>query len=171
MGVVHGIAVFGPLIEAHGHGGHIVNTASIAGLISFSGAPYNVSKYGVVALSEGLRKELEPKSIGVSALCPSFVRTNIMDSARNLPERFVDAIPDRAVAGNDAPAEILQEITARVEAGVDPLYVGELVREGIEQNWDYIFTDTEFEDQIRARFADIDAAFDRIRDRKPLKPK
>ena len=94
-----------------------------------------------------------------------------MDPARNLPERFVDAIPDRAVAGNDVSAEILQEITARVEAGVDPLYVGELVREGIEQNWDYIFTDTEFEDQIRARFADIDAAFDRIRDRKPLKPK
>ncbi|MEL6831186.1 MAG: SDR family NAD(P)-dependent oxidoreductase, partial [Pseudomonadota bacterium] len=66
MGVVWGIEAFGPMIEEHGEGGHIVSTASIAGLISGAGAPYNVSKYGVVALSEGLRAELAPRNIGVS---------------------------------------------------------------------------------------------------------
>ena len=88
MAVVWGIEIFGPLIEQHGEGGHIVSTASVAGLVSYSSAPYNVSKYGVVALSEGLRPELAPRGIGVSVLCPGFVRTNIMDSLRNLPERF-----------------------------------------------------------------------------------
>ena len=88
MAVVWGIEIFGPLIETHGEGGHIVSTASIAGLISGSSNPYNVTKYGVVALSEGLRLELAPRGIGVSVLCPGFIRTQIMNSQRNLPERF-----------------------------------------------------------------------------------
>ena len=87
MAVVWGIEIFAPMIENQG-GGHIVSTASIAGLISSSSVPYNVSKYGVVALSEGLRNELGPRGIGVSVLCPGFIRTNIAESRRNLPERF-----------------------------------------------------------------------------------
>jgi NAD(P)-dependent dehydrogenase (short-subunit alcohol dehydrogenase family) len=74
MAVVWGIEIFGPLIEQHGEGGHIVSTASMAGLLSSGSQPYNVSKYGVVALSEGLRVELAPRGIGVSVLCPGFVR-------------------------------------------------------------------------------------------------
>jgi NAD(P)-dependent dehydrogenase (short-subunit alcohol dehydrogenase family) len=70
MSVVWGIEIFGPLIEAHGEGGQIVSTASIAGLIAGSGPAYNVTKYGVVALSEGLRVTLAPRGIGVSVLCP-----------------------------------------------------------------------------------------------------
>src|SRR5271169_2797278 len=98
MAVIWGIEIFGPLIERHGEGGHIVSTASIAGLVSSGGTiAYNVSKYGVVALSEGLRAELAPRGIGVSVLCPGFVRTQIMDSLRNLPERF-DRIPDDRLA-------------------------------------------------------------------------
>ena len=73
MAVVWGIEIFGPLIEQHGEGGHIVSTASIAGLISSASIPYNASKYGVVALSEGLRGELAPRGIGVSVLCPGFI--------------------------------------------------------------------------------------------------
>ncbi|HEY2179818.1 MAG TPA: SDR family NAD(P)-dependent oxidoreductase, partial [Caulobacteraceae bacterium] len=88
MAVIWGVEIFGPLIERHGQGGHIVNTASIAGLISGSGNAYNVTKYGVVALSEGLRVELAPRGIGVSVLCPGFIRTNILESQRNLPDRF-----------------------------------------------------------------------------------
>ena len=65
MAVIWGIEIFGPMIEQHGEGGHIVSTASIAGLVSAgSTVPYNVSKYGVVALSEGLRGELAPRGIG-----------------------------------------------------------------------------------------------------------
>ena len=87
MAVVWGIEIFASMIENQG-GGHIVSTASSAGLISSNSMPYNVSKYGVVALSEGLRNELGPRGIGVSVLCPGIIRTNIMNSRRNLPERF-----------------------------------------------------------------------------------
>src|SRR5260370_12737445 len=85
---VWGFEIFGPLIERHGEGGHIVSTASIAGLVSNGSVAYNVSKYGVVALSEGLRLELVPPGIGVSVLCPRFIRTPSVDSGPNLPERY-----------------------------------------------------------------------------------
>src|ERR1051325_10435843 len=91
--VVWGIEIFGPLIERHGEGGHIVSTASIAGLVSNRSIAYDVSKYGVVALSEGLRPELAPRGIGVSVLCPGFVRTEIVNSRRNVPQRFAGTIP------------------------------------------------------------------------------
>ena len=165
MGVVWGIEIFGPLIEQHGEGGHIVSTASIAGLISGGGVQYNVSKYGVVALSEGLRGELAPRGIGVSVLCPGFVRTQIMTSFRNLPERFGRIPADRLAAIR--ASEPFKMIEQRVSNGVDPLYVGELVREGIENDWPYIFTDVEFEPMIEARFAAIKQGFDRIRGREP----
>src|SRR5271156_5877139 len=92
MAVIWGIEIFGPLIERHGEGGQIVSTASIAGLLSMGSNAYNVSKYGVVALSEGLRHELAPRGIGVSVLCPGFIRTHIADSSRNLPDRFEGAV-------------------------------------------------------------------------------
>ncbi len=162
MAVIWGVEIVGPLIERHGQGGHIVNTASIAGLLSGSGNAYNVSKYGVVALSEGLRNELAPRNIGVSVLCPGFIRTQIIDSNRNRPERFADTAraqpPEQAV-------QWLAQVRDRVAQGIDPLYVGELVREGIENDWAYIFTDNEFEPLIDARFAAIKAGFDQVRGR------
>jgi NAD(P)-dependent dehydrogenase (short-subunit alcohol dehydrogenase family) len=165
MGVIWGVEIFGPLIEAHGQGGQIVSTASIAGLLSGSSSPYNVSKYGVVALSEGLRRELAPRNIGVSVLCPGLINTNIFEFDRKVPARFegqLGQIP------TDGPlAQGLSALREMLAAGIDPLYVGELVREGIENDWDYIFTDLQFEPHIEARFAAIKAGFDRIRDRQP----
>jgi NAD(P)-dependent dehydrogenase (short-subunit alcohol dehydrogenase family) len=165
--VIWGIEIFGPLIESHGEGGHIVSTASIAGLISGSSNPYSVSKYGVVALSEGLRRELAPRNIGVSVLCPGIIRTRILQAARNVPERFggTDSMSGRPRTLEQQTG--FEAFQARIEAGIDPLYVGELVREAIEGDWDYIFTDPEFEPAIDARFAAIKAGFDRIRDRTP----
>jgi len=165
MAVIWGVEIFGPLIESHGEGGHIVNTASIAGLISGTGMPYNVSKYGVVALSEGLLNDLAPRGIGVSVLCPGFIRTQIIDSTRNLPDRFEGAV---GAMPTDGPAAAgLNAVRDRVAHGIDPIYVGELVREGIENNWPYIFTDNEFEPVIEARFARIKEGFDHIRGREP----
>ncbi len=163
--VVWGIEIFGPLIERHGEGGHIVSTASIAGLISNGSIAYNVSKYGVVALSEGLRLELAPRGIGVSVLCPGFIRTQIVDSDRNLPERFTGKVGRPPATG--PIVERVKFIRDRVAQGIDPLYVGELVREGIENDWPYIFTDNEFEPFIEARFAAIKEGFNRIRGRVP----
>jgi NAD(P)-dependent dehydrogenase (short-subunit alcohol dehydrogenase family) len=166
MAAIWGIEIFGPLIEQHGEGGHIVSTASIAGLISNGGnITYNVSKYGVVALSEGLRGELAQRGIGVSVLCPGFVQTQIMDSLRNLPARFDRPSEDRLAAMRSS--EMYKFVQDRVSHGVDPSYVGDLVREGIENDWPYIFTDVEFEPLIEGRFAAIKQGFDRIRGREP----
>lgn len=163
--VIWGVEIFGPLIEQHGEGGHIVSTASIAGLISGSSSPYSVTKYGVVALSEALRLELAPRGVGVSVLCPGLIRTNIMDSARNVPTRFAGDQPKPPTEG--PAAEGLKAFRQALAQGIDPDYVGELVREGIEGDWPYIFTDTQFEPNVDARFAAIKQGFDRIRDRRP----
>ena len=165
MSVVWGIEIFGPLIESHGEGGQIVSTASMAGLIAAVAPAYNVTKYGVVALSEGLRPALATKGVGVSVLCPGFIRTRIMESARNVPERLAGAIPLPATATSES--DFAKMAALAITNGIDPLYVGELVREGIENDWPYIFTDTQFEPGVDARFAAIKAGFDRIRDRKP----
>ena len=78
MGVLHGIKSFLPHIRAHGEGGHIVNTASMAGMQGGLGfSPYGASKFAVVSMSEGLSLQLKPHGIGVSVLCPSYVRTRI----------------------------------------------------------------------------------------------
>ena len=143
----------------------IVSTASIAGLIAGAGPAYNVTKYGVVALSEGLRVRLAPLGIGVSVLCPGFIRTKIMNSERNVPQRFAGPMEQPPTEGPGA--EFLKMVEDRVSTGIDPLYVGELVREGIEQDWPYIFTDNEFEPLIDERFAAIKQGFDRIRGREP----
>jgi NAD(P)-dependent dehydrogenase (short-subunit alcohol dehydrogenase family) len=165
MSVVWGIEIFGPLIEAHGEGGQIVSTASMAGLIAAVAPPYNVTKYGVVALSEGLRAPLAARGIGVSVLCPGFIRTRIMESTRNIPDRLAG---DIALPATDRePTDFEKLAAAAITHGIDPLYVGELVREAIEGDWPYIFTDTQFEPGVDARFAAIKAGFDKIRGRSP----
>jgi NAD(P)-dependent dehydrogenase (short-subunit alcohol dehydrogenase family) len=164
MAAIWAVELFGPLIERHGEGGQIVFTASAAGLFSGSSSPYSVTKYGVVALSEGLRVELAPRGIGVSVLCPGLVNTNIADSVRNLPSRFA-ARAEAWPAG--ATAAQLQQMRELLATGHDPVDVGDLVREAIEGDWPYIFTDLQFEPAIDARFANIKAGFDRTRGRVP----
>jgi len=166
MSVVWGIEIFGPLIEkqAASEGGHIVSTASIAGLVGGAN-PYNATKYGVVSIMEGLRPVMGPRGIGASVLCPGFIRTNILTSQRNRPERFAEG--PRAAPATQAAMDMIKMVSGRIEGGIDPLYVGELVREGIENDWPYIFTDNEFEPAIDARFAGIKQGFDNIRGRTP----
>jgi NAD(P)-dependent dehydrogenase (short-subunit alcohol dehydrogenase family) len=126
MSVISGVEIFGPLIEKAGAPGQIVSTASIAGLLSRTSMPYNVSKYGVVALSEGLRVDLAPRGIGVSVLCPGFIHTQINTSHRNLPERYGPRL--KAAMEQVPPNEFIKMLQARIEDGLDPDYVGELVR-------------------------------------------
>lgn len=163
--VIWGIEIFGPLIEKHGEGGQIVSTASIAGMVALTNPAYDVTKFGVVALSEDLRPKLAARGIGVSVLCPGVIRTNIVDSGRNIPSRFAGQIQTTPVEGPGT--EVLKAVTEAIAAGIDPLYVGELVREAIESDWPHIFTDLQFEPYIDARFAAIKEGFDRIRDRVP----
>ena len=159
MGVVHGIAAFLPGMRAHGQGGHIVNTASMAGLqanIGFS--PYVATKYAVVGMSEGLAKELGDEGIGVSVLCPGFVRTRIADSARNWPERYGATSPP---APGSAGARLAAALAESAVAGLDPDNVAARVVAAIRANELYVFTHPEMRDEVDARFAAIDAAFRR----------
>jgi NAD(P)-dependent dehydrogenase (short-subunit alcohol dehydrogenase family) len=160
MGVLHGIKSFVPHIRAHGEGGHIVNTASMAGMQTGLGfSPYGASKFAVVSMSEGLAMQLEPDGIGVSVLCPSFVRTRIGESGRNRPERYGQSQPlDPA----SPAAAMVAEIARQLEAGLDPTSVAARVLAAIRENELYVFTHPGMRAEVEARFAAILAAMDRV---------
>jgi NAD(P)-dependent dehydrogenase (short-subunit alcohol dehydrogenase family) len=149
MGVVHGVETFAPLIAAHGEGGHIVNTASGAGLVSGPQVQYSATKYAVVGMSEGWREQLKGRNIGVSVLCPGFVNTNILASRRNRGADFGGPGQDPAGAGR-----IL------AERGIDPLTVGQRVVEAVKANEDYVLTHWDFREAVEKRHRRIRAAFD-----------
>ncbi len=136
-GVIHGIRTFVPMLIEQGQGGHIVNTASMAGLTNapLSGA-YHMSKHAVVAISETLYLELQGQSppIGVSVLCPELIKTGIGRSGRNRPPHLKradeeDAPPERLVVEN--------AIASAVNQGLDPGEMALRVERGIrdEQFW------------------------------------
>ena len=160
MGVLHGIRSFLPHIRAHGEGGHIVNTASMAGMENELGfSPYGASKFAVVSMSEGLAMQLEPHGIGVSVLCPSFVRTRIGESGRNRPGRYGQSKPlDPA----SPAAAMVAGIATQIEAGIDPASVAARVLTAIRENELYIFTHPGMRAKVEARFAAILAAMDRV---------
>jgi len=156
-GVIYGVETFVPLIRGHGEGGHIVNTASMAGMVSPPGMePYTATKFAVVAMSEGWSAQLAPFSIGVSVLCPGFVRTRIHESGRNRQAKY----------GGDGDVDpgLNEERAAGAQlvlSGIDPDIVGTRVVEAVRDNELYIFTHPQFKDAAEARFASIRAAFDR----------
>ena len=91
-GVVNGIQTFLPRLLAHGEGGHIVNTSSMAGVVPIGGAAiYITAKAALIGLSEALRSELAGEGIGVSAFCPGPVQTNIREGGRMRPEQYGDS--------------------------------------------------------------------------------
>ena len=150
-GVVHGIATFVPLLIEQGEG-HVVNTASIAGLTTapFLG-PYNATKQAVVAISETLYKDLQiagVTGVGVSVLCPGFVQTRIAESDRNRPAWA----PDRDVEG--AP-EMRAAIQAMVDGGIPTAAVADRVLDAVRTNAFYILTHPELNEAVRTRFDDI----------------
>ncbi len=161
MGVVHGIQTFLPHILAHGQGGHIVNTASMAGMNSGLGfSPYSASKFAVVNMSEGLATQLKPFGVGVTVLCPGFVRTRIWQSGRNRPERYGQArTPD--------PASQAGVLTARLaelgQTGLRPAAVADQVLAAMREEELYVFThhSTEWRAELEERFGAILAAIDK----------
>jgi NAD(P)-dependent dehydrogenase (short-subunit alcohol dehydrogenase family) len=151
-GVIYGMEAFAPLIEAHGEGGHFVNTASLAGMISPSGMePYCATKFAVVAMSEGWAGQLAPKNIGVSVLCPGFVKTRINESRRNRPDAY--GPDDRPPPPPDAPP-------SPVLSGIPVEPVGRRVVEAVKANELYVFTHPGSRAAVADRFQRILAAFD-----------
>ena len=149
-GVVHGVRTFVPLMLDAKTPGHVVNTASVAGLTSAPGlGAYNVSKHAVVTLSETLAKDLAAAGapIKVSVLCPGFVNTRILDSARNRPE---DLGPERPRA-----PELEDVVRSLVAAGMPPAEVASCVLRAIEEERFYVLTHPDFLAQVKERCQDI----------------
>ena len=154
-GPIHGVEAFLPHVIAGGRGGHMLFTASFAGLAPNVGlGPYCVTKYGVVALAEVLHREVREHNIGVSVLCPMRVATNIGSSERNRPVEL---------GGADAPARVAdQSEENRDLAGrVLPVeLVAEQVVAAIGTDRLYIVPHEESRGMVRRRFERIDRAFD-----------
>jgi NAD(P)-dependent dehydrogenase (short-subunit alcohol dehydrogenase family) len=153
-GVVNGIATFVPLLIEQGEG-HVVNTASIAGLTTapFLG-PYNATKQAVVAISETLFKDLQATGVtgvGVSVLCPGFVRTRIADSGRNRPTWAPDRVDDDA-QGAQALRTAISDLIA---SGIAPDDVADRVLDAVRTDTFYIRTHPELDAAIATRFAEI----------------
>jgi len=143
-GVLYGLQAFVPHMLAHGEAGHIVNTASLAGLLP-GGGPYGVSKHGVLALSEGLHRDLKLRgaAIGASVLCPGFVNTQIFDSERNRPSDLTP--PGTATGGMPEAAR------AMLAMGKQPSDIAEAVFESIRDNRFYILPHPAWDASVRAR--------------------
>jgi NAD(P)-dependent dehydrogenase (short-subunit alcohol dehydrogenase family) len=151
-GVVHGIHFFLPHLLENDDGGHIVNTASMAGLFPVPGiGPYNGTKYAVVGISETLAIELRDTKVGVSVLCPGLVNTNIFTSQRNRPE----ALRNDSRKDKDAALLSPEVVTQR---GLDPAVVGRLVANAVRDGEFWIFTHPELLDEVEARHRRITGA-------------
>ena len=150
-GVVHGIRAFVPLLVEQGEG-HVVNTASLAGLVStpFMG-PYNATKHAVVTISETLAKDLRAvgSPVGVSVLCPGFVRTGIGDSERNRPAWAPPPV--------DAPGyePLRQAIRQLVDGGIDAEEVAATVVDAVREDVFYVLTHPESIPAVATRMHDI----------------
>jgi NAD(P)-dependent dehydrogenase (short-subunit alcohol dehydrogenase family) len=140
-GVIHGIEAFVPRMIAGGQRGHIVNTASMAGLIASQGlGVYNTSKYAVVGLSETLAKDLKAYGIGVSVLCPMGVETRIRESERSRPA---------ALRNEGGAVEPAVELIGRYLA---PATVADMVLDAIRRGELYVITHDEGLEPLRRRF-------------------
>jgi NAD(P)-dependent dehydrogenase (short-subunit alcohol dehydrogenase family) len=158
-GIVHGVGAFLPHLKEHGDG-HIVITASIAGLTSFPGAaPYNTTKHAAIAIAETMFAELRDagSTVGVSCLCPGIVRTRIIDSERNRPEELrrplVPAEPtDDQLQMHKAVLEVFGEAKP-------PREVADLVHDAVVDKRFWIFTDEVYTPSIVER---LDSIRDRV---------
>lgn len=155
-GVIHGLEYFLPhLIGAEE--AHVVSTASVAGLYCLPGlAPYNATKYAVVAIMETLYAEMQqdPRAnIGVSVLCPGVVNTNIANAQRNRPENLQrERINDDASRPKgDGARKRNAAIAAALEAGKDPAEVAGLVIQAVAERRFWILSHVDHLEDIRAR--------------------
>ena len=153
-GVIYGLHTFVPIMLAQGEEGHIVNTASIAGVLPFHfGAAYHATKHAVVAVSEKLYYDMAFRNspIGVSVLCPGWVRTNIMDSWRNRPPELANEPAEMEMTPEALTT--LEEYRRECEAGMPPEELAGHVFEAIRAGKFYILPHDEYLPLVQARAA------------------
>ncbi len=148
-GVVSGVQTFLPRMVERNNGGHIINTASGAGLAaSGSGVLYHTAKFAVVGMSEALQLELAPMGIGVTVLCPGPVATGIVARTRGLQPDINLGLTDEQRQQGEARAEMAAQW---LQQGVSPDAVGDMVVEGVRSDRLYIHTDRVMAEAIDAR--------------------
>jgi NAD(P)-dependent dehydrogenase (short-subunit alcohol dehydrogenase family) len=149
-GVIHGLHAFTPGMLEHGDEGWIVNTASMGGLVPGL-SPYGVSKHAVVAISEGLYSHLKLREakIGCSVLCPIFIKTQIMSSARNRPADLLE--PDVSAPAAGRPSRL----AGRLESGQPPSDMADAIFDGIRAEQFYVWPGDEVDNIVRTRFDHI----------------
>ena len=156
-GVLHGIRHFVPRMLAAGEPGHIVNTASVAGIVTSAMGPYTVSKHAVVALSERLYKDLKERDAKVSAsvLCPGWVNTRILESARNRPEEMMPNALAQPVL--TPKIEMMRRTVGELlKNGLPPAEVAALVLAAIRSDTFYIMpVQPNIEEAVALRLEDI----------------
>jgi NAD(P)-dependent dehydrogenase (short-subunit alcohol dehydrogenase family) len=161
LGIIHGLRVFVPIMLAQDIECHIVNTASIAGLLAFHpSAPYQVTKHAVVALSENLSHSLAQRNakIKASVLCPGWVNTRIMDGERNRPAELQNE-PSNEPLDPRVEATI-QFMRQAAQTGISPSQVADCVFEGIRNEQFYILTHPDMNSMIQERMESILQALD-----------
>jgi NAD(P)-dependent dehydrogenase (short-subunit alcohol dehydrogenase family) len=148
-GVVNGIHAFLPRIRKHGEGGHIVNTASMAALLASGDAGiYTASKFAIRGLSEALSLTLTQYRIGVSVFCPGLINSAIYESEKSRP-------PQLASENAAKNQQVMAGIPEVNKGGMDPEEVGEKVLAGIRRNDLYIFSHSEFKEEMREVFDEV----------------
>jgi len=155
-GVIHGIRVFVPIMLRQDTEGHIVNTASMAGLVSLPlMSVYSVSKHAIVTLSEALHHELalSGAKVKVSVLCPGWVDTRLMDSDRNRPSDVLND-PTQEIS-NPAKEAFEQTVRELLVTGLAPEQVADDVLDAIRDEKFYVLTHPEWKDRVRTRMEDI----------------
>jgi NAD(P)-dependent dehydrogenase (short-subunit alcohol dehydrogenase family) len=151
-GVVNGITTFLPHLLAHGEGGHIVNTSSMAAVVPIPAfSIYITAKAAMIGMCESLRGELAADRIGVSAFCPGPVQTNIRESGKTRPDKFSDS----------GFGEFEKRLSERPNSPLwmDPIECGERILRGIRRNDLYIFTHPEFREGAEEHYRAMLAAF------------
>lgn len=155
-GVIHGIRAFMPLLAVQGEG-HIVNTASMAGLLPGFSPSYDATKHAVVAISEDLYRSMKIAGVpvGVSVLCPGWVRTSILQASRNWPAQL----------GEEPPPAATTEVTARyveqvIDGGMAPAAVADLVADAVTAERFWVFTDQAMVDIASRRWHGVAAGDD-----------
>ena len=152
-GVINGLLTVLPRIRAHGEGGHVVNTSSMAAIVPIPNCSiYITAKSALVGLSECLAGELAPEKIGVSAFCPGPVQSNIRELGRLRPDKY-----KKDTGLGEFEKNLAQRPTS--ELWMDPMECGQRVVRGITSNTLYIFTHPEFKQGAKERFDKMLASF------------
>ena len=150
MGVVHGVEAFAPLLVDQGEG-HLVCTASVAGLMSAPGlGAYAATKHAVVGLAGGLRDELAPAGVGVTAVCPGVIKTRIFESERNRPTSL-----ESTTHTDPAVADLYLETVAKARG---PEEVADAVHDAVVANRFFVLPSPEVDPMITARLEEVRAA-------------